>query len=72
MAVNKDSIVKVDEWNSKVKVDSKILVEQLQDITNSSTVVTYREGGTNKATHWEVIFDKLYGPDVRKWIKGLR
>ena len=72
MEINKDSIVKVDEWHVKVKVDNKILCEQLQDLTNSNSIVTYRNPETQKATHWEVIFDKLYSPDVRKWIKGLR
>lgn len=71
MAIKNDSIVKVDEWNMKVKVDNKMLCEQLQDLTNSSDIVIYRNPETQEATHWEVIFDKLYSPDVRKWIKGL-
>tara|TARA_Y100001963_G_C6483188_1_gene309936 strand:+ start:330 stop:548 length:219 start_codon:yes stop_codon:yes gene_type:complete len=71
MAVNKDDIKKVDDWNMKVKVDNEILVEQLCDLTFSDNIIIYRNGETNEATHWEVIFDKLYTPDVRKWIKGL-
>ncbi len=71
MEINKDSIVKVDEWNMKVKVDNKMLCEQLQDLTNSDDVILYRNPETQQTTAWEVVFDKLYSPDVRKWIKGL-
>tara|TARA_R100000005_G_C4834054_1_gene108960 strand:- start:161 stop:379 length:219 start_codon:yes stop_codon:yes gene_type:complete len=72
MAITSDSIVKVDEWNMKVKVDNKMLCEQLQDLTNSDDVIIYSNPETKQATAWEVVFDKLYAPDVRKWIKGLR
>tara|TARA_B100001175_G_C19274800_1_gene525933 strand:- start:132 stop:350 length:219 start_codon:yes stop_codon:yes gene_type:complete len=72
MEINKDSIVKVDEWNMKVKVDNKMLCEQLQNLTNSDDVILYRNPETQQTTAWEVVFDKLYSPDVRKWIKGLR
>ena len=71
MEINKDSIVKVDEWNMKVKVDNKMLCEQLQDLTNSDDVILYRNPETQQTIAWEVVFDKLYSPDVRKWIKGL-
>ena len=70
MAVSKDDIKKVDDWNMKVKVDNEVLVEQLCDLTFSDNIVTYRNGETKKATHWEVIVDKIYITDVRKWIKG--
>ena len=56
----------------KVKVDNKILCEQLQDLTNSDDVILYKNPETQEVTDWEVVFDKLYAPDVRKWIKGLR
>ena len=72
MAITNDSIVKVDDWNMKVKVDNKMLCEQLQDLTNSDDVILYRNPTTQETTAWEVVFDKLYAPDVRKWIKGLR
>ena len=72
MAITNDSIVKVDDWNMKVKVDNKILCEQLQDLTNSDDVILYRNPTTQETTAWEVVFDKLYTTDVRKWIKGLR
>ena len=72
MAITSDSIVKVDDWNMKVKVDNKILCEQLQDLTNSDDVILYKNPETQEVTEWEVVFDKLYSPDVRKWIKGLR
>ena len=72
MEINKDSIVKVDDWNVKVKVDNKMLCEQLQDLTNSDNVIIYSNPETKQVTAWEVVFDKLYAPDVRKWIKGLR
>ena len=72
MAVTKGSdLKKVDDWNMKVRVDNEVLVEQLCDITFSDNIIIYRDGQTQQATHWEVIFDKVFAPDVRKWIKGL-
>ena len=72
MAVTKDDIVKYDDWNFKIRLDHKSLVEQVCDLTFSDEIITFRNGETKKATHWEVVFDKIYAPDVRKWIKGLR
>ncbi len=68
MAVKKDDIIKYDDWNLKIRLEHKALVKQVCDLTYSDNIITYRNGETNEATHWEVIFDKIYSPDVRKWI----
>jgi len=70
MAITSNDLKKVDDWNMKVKVDNKILVKEVCDITFSDNIIIYRNGETKEATHWEVIFDKVFAPDVRKWIKG--
>tara|TARA_B100001123_G_scaffold375700_1_gene441875 strand:- start:354 stop:569 length:216 start_codon:yes stop_codon:yes gene_type:complete len=69
MAVSKDDLIKYDDSRFKVRVMDKIALSEICELACSENLITYRNND-GVETHWEVIFDKVFASDVRKWIKG--
>ena len=72
MAVKKDDLMKYtsngrdNTW--KVRLLHKQLVKEVCDLTFSDEVIVYRNAD-NVETDWDVEFDAIHAPDVRKWIR---